>query len=107
MYLNYPQKVLMDTIRYPVSLAVFENKLYWSDWQEKTIQSCDKFTGKNWRIVIRADDEPYDVHIEHSAMKPKVCKVLFLLLLLHCNKIGIANPTLLFNLISDSKSMSL
>ncbi|XP_050452085.1 vitellogenin receptor isoform X1 [Cataglyphis hispanica] len=66
------RNILTDTIRYPVSLAVFENKLYWSDWQENTIQSCDKFTGKNWQIVIRADDEPYDVHIEHSAIKPKI-----------------------------------
>lgn len=61
-------------IQHPYSLAVFENKLYWSDWESKTIQSCDKFSGKNWQILIRASDTPYGVHIDHSAIKPKVSR---------------------------------
>lgn len=64
--------ILHDIIKYPFSLAVFENKLYWSDWIDNTIQSCDKFTGKNWRIVIRTNNIPYGVHIYHSAIKPKI-----------------------------------
>ncbi|XP_029163122.1 LOW QUALITY PROTEIN: vitellogenin receptor [Nylanderia fulva] len=64
--------VLHDIIENPFSLAIFENKLYWSDWQDNTIQSCDKFSGKNWKIVSRADVTPYGIHIEHSALKPKI-----------------------------------
>ncbi|GAB1865448.1 Putative vitellogenin receptor [Camponotus japonicus] len=64
--------VLDDIIQSPYSLAVFENKLYWSDWHENTIQSCDKFTGKDWKIITHTSAIPYDIHIDHSAIKPKI-----------------------------------
>ncbi|XP_025153783.1 vitellogenin receptor isoform X2 [Harpegnathos saltator] len=64
--------VLHELIQHPFSLAVFENKLYWSDWTEKTIQSCNKFTGKDWEIMTRTSNTPYGVHIEHPALKPKI-----------------------------------
>ncbi|XP_072743249.1 vitellogenin receptor isoform X2 [Anoplolepis gracilipes] len=65
--------ILSDVVKYPFSMAVFENKLYWSDWLDDSIQSCDKFTGKNWRIVKQIKDVTVqDLVIEHSAMKPKI-----------------------------------
>ncbi|XP_032691228.1 vitellogenin receptor-like isoform X2 [Odontomachus brunneus] len=63
--------VLNEFIQHPFSLAVFENKLYWSDWTEKTIQSCNKFTGKDWKIITRSSNIPYGIHIDHLALKPR------------------------------------
>ncbi|XP_012532761.2 vitellogenin receptor [Monomorium pharaonis] len=63
--------VLHDIIQQPFSLAVFENKLYWSDWESNMIHSCNKFTGKDWHILTRSDNKLYSVHIDHSAIKPK------------------------------------
>lgn len=63
--------VFRKTMGYIYSLAIFENKLYWNDWRDFTIQSCDKFNGKNRQIVARADDSVYDIYIEHSALRPK------------------------------------
>ncbi|XP_011705926.1 PREDICTED: vitellogenin receptor-like, partial [Wasmannia auropunctata] len=66
--------VLHDIIQQPFSLAIFENKLYWSDEESKTIESCNKFTGKDWQTLYRINEEhqPYSVHIDHSAIKPKI-----------------------------------
>ncbi|KOC62359.1 Vitellogenin receptor [Habropoda laboriosa] len=64
--------VLKGVAKKPFSLAVFENKLYWSDWISNTIQSCDKFTGKNWEILVNANSTIYGIHIYHSILKPKL-----------------------------------
>ncbi|XP_077255886.1 putative vitellogenin receptor yl [Temnothorax americanus] len=61
-----------DIIQEPYALGVFENTLYWSDWGSNTIQSCNKFSGKNWRILHRTQNKPYGIHIDHSAIKPKI-----------------------------------
>lgn len=45
--------ILKDVLKHPYSIAVFENSLYWSDWETKSIQSCDKFTGKNRQTLVR------------------------------------------------------
>ncbi|KOX76539.1 Vitellogenin receptor [Melipona quadrifasciata] len=64
--------ILQGVAKKPFSLAVFENKLYWSDWISNTIQSCDKFTGKNWKILVDTNSTIYGIHIYHSVLKPKM-----------------------------------
>ncbi|XP_076632440.1 putative vitellogenin receptor yl isoform X1 [Colletes latitarsis] len=56
----------------PFSLAVFENKLYWSDAISNTIQSCDKFTGKDWKALVHSNNSIYGMHIYHSVLKPRI-----------------------------------
>ena len=38
---------------HPYSLAVFEDTLYWSDWVVMEILSCNKYTGKNFKTVVK------------------------------------------------------
>lgn len=59
-------------MKHPYAIAVFEDKLYWSDWATHSIQSCDKFTGKNHHTLIKEKkDYIYGVHIFHSALKQR------------------------------------
>nr|XP_012143749.1 PREDICTED: vitellogenin receptor [Megachile rotundata] len=64
--------VLRGIAKRPFSLAVFEDKLYWSDWMSNTIQSCDKYTGKDWNILVDTNSTIYGIHIYHSVLKPKM-----------------------------------
>ncbi|XP_023289425.1 vitellogenin receptor, partial [Orussus abietinus] len=64
--------VLKDVARHPFAIAIFENRLYWSDWYSNSIQSCDKFTGKNLQILFRRRNEIYGIHIYHSVLKPEI-----------------------------------
>lgn len=60
------------TVRHPYAIAVFEDRLFWSDWRTHSIHSCDKFTGKNKTTVLReSKKEIYGIHIQHSAIKTK------------------------------------
>ncbi|GBP53777.1 Vitellogenin receptor [Eumeta japonica] len=44
--------VLKGNIHHPYSLAVFENNIYWSDWASNTLQACEKFDGKNRKLLL-------------------------------------------------------
>ncbi|XP_076282536.1 vitellogenin receptor-like isoform X2 [Lasioglossum baleicum] len=64
--------ILEGISKSPSSLAVFEDKLYWSDKASKTIQSCDKYTGKDCKIVAEANSTISGIDIYHSVLKPKI-----------------------------------
>lgn len=82
--------ILENVMKHPYGLAVFENRLYWSDWDTESIESCDKFTGKNLQLEVQGEHvfgeeflmanlvgrkfKPIlfsDLHIYHSAIMPR------------------------------------
>ncbi|XP_015186771.1 PREDICTED: vitellogenin receptor isoform X2 [Polistes dominula] len=64
--------ILVDMIENPFSVAIYENMLYWSDRNSKSVMACNKFTGKNQETLIRSDSITYGIHIYHSVLKPKI-----------------------------------
>lgn len=48
--------ILKDVFKHPFSIAVFGNRLYWSDKGTKAIEYCDKFTGKNHDVLTQGYD---------------------------------------------------
>lgn len=44
-----------DVARHPFSLAIMEDRLYWSDWDSMGIESVDKFTGKNHETLVQGE----------------------------------------------------
>nr|CAD7447975.1 unnamed protein product [Timema bartmani] len=65
--------ILKGVVDHPYAIAVFEDRVYWSDWQDKEIESCNKFTGKNHTVVLKIKKNPiYSIHIFHPSMHPKV-----------------------------------
>jgi hypothetical protein len=47
--------VLSGFVQHPYSLALFEDKIYWSDWLTSSIETCDKFTGKNHQTLMQGE----------------------------------------------------
>ncbi|XP_067215016.1 vitellogenin receptor-like isoform X2 [Linepithema humile] len=68
------RKILYFPSMSAISFTVFENKLYWSDSEYNSIRSCDKFFGKDCKILLRTMNNAisYGMHIDHPAMKSKV-----------------------------------
>ncbi|KAK6624765.1 hypothetical protein RUM44_011625 [Polyplax serrata] len=74
------QIVLREAVQHPFSIAVFEDMLYWSDWENLQIENCNKFTGKNhtWLLKEQRSREDkhkhsiYGVHIYHPALHPRI-----------------------------------
>lgn len=57
--------VIAESTKHPYGLAVFNDRIYWSDWDSKNIQACDKFTGKHREILAR-DNVIYGIHVYHA-----------------------------------------
>uniref|UniRef100_A0A0K0FDX8 EGF-like domain-containing protein n=1 Tax=Strongyloides venezuelensis TaxID=75913 RepID=A0A0K0FDX8_STRVS len=59
-----------EKLKHPFSLAVFEEKLYWSDWDRDGIVSANKFNGDEVTEVLRHVSTPMTVRIFHEAVQP-------------------------------------
>lgn len=47
------------------SIAVWEDKVYFSDWESKSIEYCDKYTGNNCGTLIKLVHKSMDLKIFH------------------------------------------
>ncbi|XP_076343570.1 putative vitellogenin receptor yl isoform X2 [Tachypleus tridentatus] len=69
--------ILQDGVFHPFSLAVFEDLLYWSDWSSFSLESCNKFTGKEQQLIFREHrNHLLGIHIYHpilSEIAPNPC----------------------------------
>ena len=41
-----------DYLKHPFSISVFEDLMYWTEWDSHTIYQADKFTGSNITAVM-------------------------------------------------------
>jgi len=61
----------VNVIRHPFSLAVFEDRLFWSDWELRDIQSCHKITGQQREYLFNDTKiEPFGIHVYHPILEP-------------------------------------
>ncbi|XP_039297964.1 low-density lipoprotein receptor-related protein 1 [Nilaparvata lugens] len=54
------------------AIAVFENYLYWTDWELKTVERCHKYTGDDCKTMIMTIHRPMDIHVYHPYRQTKV-----------------------------------
>jgi len=64
------RRLVLDTvIKHPFSLAVFEDRLFWSDWENKDIVSCNKFTGKEMVVHVKeVGVQPFGITVTNPIM---------------------------------------
>ncbi|XP_062925176.1 low-density lipoprotein receptor-related protein 8-like [Mobula hypostoma] len=70
----------------PFGVAVFEDNIYWSDVELRSIQKADKRLGKN-RTVLLKHDQAYSLKIIHEVLQPTISNP--------CEKIGCSHFCLL------------
>jgi len=64
------RRIVLDTVvKHPFSLGVFEDRLFWSDWENKDIMSCNKFTGKDLQVHVKeVGVQPFGIMISHPVL---------------------------------------
>ncbi|XP_043939564.1 prolow-density lipoprotein receptor-related protein 1 [Protopterus annectens] len=71
--------VLSQDIPHIFALTLFEDYIYWTDWETKSINQAHKTTGANKTRLISTLHRPMDIHIFHSERQPDVpnhpCKI--------------------------------
>eukprot|EP00061_Rhincodon_typus_P018828 g48171.t1 len=71
------RRVLIGSqLPHPFGLTLHEDKIYWTDWQSKSIQSADKSSGLG-RVVLRENLENLmDIHMFHRHRTPGMTSFL-------------------------------
>lgn len=62
--------VLSQDIPHIFALTLFEDFIYWTDWETKSINRAHKTTGANKTLLISTLHRPMDIHIYHPYRQP-------------------------------------
>lgn len=63
---NHRHQVLSGaSVPHVFALSVFDDWLYWTDWNIKAILRAHKFTGENLQVLRNTSHRPYDIHVYH------------------------------------------
>lgn len=63
-------KILSTHLPHPFALTIFEDTMYWTDWNTKTVSAANKISGKGFRSVHENFHFPMDVHAFHPSRQP-------------------------------------
>ncbi|CAD6194433.1 unnamed protein product [Caenorhabditis auriculariae] len=59
-----------EYLRHPFSIAVFEDRVYYTDWEHDGVITVNKFTGSDVRKVMDKVSSPMTVRIYHKQAQP-------------------------------------
>ena len=84
--------ILPVEVSHPYAIDVFENSIYWADPVIHEIQYCDKFTGKNKKVLVKeASLTPTGVHIHHPSKQRHVINTCWNI---SCSHLCLLSPSL-------------
>ncbi|XP_053083242.1 low-density lipoprotein receptor-related protein 1 isoform X3 [Pangasianodon hypophthalmus] len=64
--------VLNQDIPHIFAMTLFEEFIYWTDWETKSINRAHKTLGTNKSLLINTLHRPMDIHIYHPHRQPEV-----------------------------------
>nr|XP_032823068.1 low-density lipoprotein receptor-related protein 1-like isoform X2 [Petromyzon marinus] len=64
--------VVNQDIPHIFALSLFEDHIYWTDWESKTVNRAHKSTGADRTIIIKTLHRPMDLHVYHPSRQPDV-----------------------------------
>ncbi|XP_078803799.1 low-density lipoprotein receptor-related protein 1 isoform X7 [Oryzias latipes] len=64
--------VLAEDIPHIFAMTLFEEYIYWTDWETKSINRAHKTLGTNKTMLISTLHRPMDIHIYHPYRQPRV-----------------------------------
>ncbi|KAJ8319793.1 LOW QUALITY PROTEIN: hypothetical protein KUTeg_001380 [Tegillarca granosa] len=63
--------VMNGNVPHPFAITLFEDFMYWTDWNHLSIEKANKYTGENHTILQNLTHRPMDIHIFHPLMQKK------------------------------------
>uniref|UniRef100_A0A3P9JA06 EGF-like domain-containing protein n=1 Tax=Oryzias latipes TaxID=8090 RepID=A0A3P9JA06_ORYLA len=63
--------VLAEDIPHIFAMTLFEEYIYWTDWETKSINRAHKTLGTNKTMLISTLHRPMDIHIYHPYRQPR------------------------------------
>uniref|UniRef100_A0A0S7EG31 LRP2 n=1 Tax=Poeciliopsis prolifica TaxID=188132 RepID=A0A0S7EG31_9TELE len=57
---------------HPFALTVFEDTVYWTDWNTRTVEKGNKYDGSGREALVNTTHRPFDIHVCHPYRQPIV-----------------------------------
>uniref|UniRef100_A0A3Q4H6C5 Low-density lipoprotein receptor-related protein 2 n=1 Tax=Neolamprologus brichardi TaxID=32507 RepID=A0A3Q4H6C5_NEOBR len=57
---------------HPFALTVFEDTVYWTDWNTRTVEKGNKYDGSGRQVLVNTTHRPFDIHVYHPYRQPIV-----------------------------------
>ncbi|XP_076088432.1 low-density lipoprotein receptor-related protein 2-like [Mytilus galloprovincialis] len=62
--------VLQGKVPHPFAMTIFEDWVYWTDWNHLSVEKANKYTGANHTVIQKLPHRPMDIHIYHPLKQP-------------------------------------
>ena len=62
--------ILEGQVPHPFAITIFEEWMYWTDWNHKSVEKANRFTGENREILKNTTHRPMDIQIFHPLRQP-------------------------------------
>ncbi|MED6276189.1 Low-density lipoprotein receptor- protein 2 [Characodon lateralis] len=69
---HHRQKVYDGNLPHPFALTVFEDTVYWTDWNTRTVEKGNKYDGSGREALVNTTHRPFDIHVCHPYRQPIV-----------------------------------
>lgn len=60
-------------VAHPFGITIFEDQVYWTDWNEKFVYKAHKFSGDDMKVIQETIHRPLDIVIIHP-LRQDSCK---------------------------------
>ncbi|KAG8559732.1 hypothetical protein GDO81_017431 [Engystomops pustulosus] len=55
---------------HPFAITVFEDTIYWTDWNTRTVEKGNKYDGSGRAMLVNNTHRPFDIHVYHPYRQP-------------------------------------
>ncbi|XP_058520574.1 low-density lipoprotein receptor-related protein 2 [Ochotona princeps] len=60
------------TLPHPFAITIFEDTIYWTDWNTRTVEKGNKYDGSGRVVLVNTTHRPFDIHVYHPYRQPIV-----------------------------------
>lgn len=64
-------RAIAGTLPHVFAMSLFEDWVYWTDWNTHTVEKAHKYTGEQRAIMGNNTHRPYDIHVYHPYRQPR------------------------------------
>ncbi|NP_001170929.2 low-density lipoprotein receptor-related protein 5 isoform 1 precursor [Danio rerio] len=66
------EAVVEGSLTHPFALTLYDETLYWTDWQTRSIHACNKHSGEKHREILNGIYSPMDIQVLGQERQPNI-----------------------------------
>lgn len=67
---HHRHTVYDGVLSHPFALTVFEDFVYWTDWNTRSVEKGNKYDGSGRQALVNTTHRPFDIHVCHPYRQP-------------------------------------